>query len=438
MKKGLSVFIFTYVIISVGMYGINTSSEILYKLCFISLVISALVSSPRTLLITIVQVLPFNNMIIYSMNFYTIIPIMMLIFCWKTVRSNKMNFSFELIILILILFLIQIIVAYHFFSNITFLIPFFLQLLFAFASIKYVVEYDIDIFKISSAIYIVSIILSFFAPIIFHDAALLLATEKYPSMYVDLFYGYRFGGAVIEPTVYAQQIMIAICFIVSLFIENNISSKVATTLIVILMILGYLTYSRVFIIMGVFLLILFLHYNYKYLYEASSVRRLRFKKIIIPLLVTYISMLFGYIFINNMINYRADLNVNNMGITSGRIDLWVNYISLFTRNILGLLFGYGANNIIGISKLFDLHSTPHNGIIEKIFELGVIGSFIFFFIIKQIFRGIPINIKINPRIIFIFVYLLSLMFLSMGNHDILYALIFLVVDFPSLSRKNNN
>ncbi|WP_214078767.1 O-antigen ligase family protein [Mesotoga sp.] len=426
MFRKVSLHCLIYLLIFAGILGVNIDEAILFKGSYLSLIMIALIVSPTVLLIILIQVVPFNNMIIFSYYSPSIVPVIMLLFTIKIITKRKICFSKKWMISVLALAVLQLTTAMNFSNSIFSVFAGFSQVLFLYVSVKFVADKHIDLLSVGSLIYIVSIVLSFFTPLLFYSAALSLAKAKYPSMLTDLIYMYRYGGAVIEPTVYAQQVMIGISLVLTLSIEKKITRFLAILLSVSLGFLGYLTYSRVFWIMAIVLIVLYFFYDYNYNKYLYGSKRIRIDKFIVLLLIMFTLFLAGYSLLSRSLAYRDYLNVGDYDISTGRFEIWNSYIVGFFEEPLGTLFGYGVRNVMKIGNIFST-SSPHNGFLEKLVEFGLIGLPLYLVILRTTFAYKNIQVKYNPRMLFAFTYLSSLLFLSIGYHDFIFVLAFLVL-----------
>lgn len=172
----------------------------------------------------------------------------------------------------------------------------------------------------------------------------------------------RFSGLYNDPNYYSAAMILAVSCLLFLYIrgELKISSLVLCVAIVLF---GVQTVSKSFIIMLasvylIFTIVLFIKRDY-----------------FTSILFACILFLLGYMVIagkisifNNILERLSDSKGN---LTTGRSELWMEYIEYFIRNPLKLIFGTGLS-----SKPLSTHY-PHNTYIDFMFFYGIIGTLLF-------------------------------------------------------------
>lgn len=100
--------------------------------------------------------------------------------------------------------------------------------------------------------------------------------------------------------------------------------------------------------------------------------------------------------------------------TSGRSEFWVvdlNYF--FSGNVFELLFGRAFANIYDVNyKAVNMSIWCHNDIIYFLVGGGLVGAFIYLYVIKRSFTNIRVNIKSKVSLIMLILYMILPMLLN--------------------------
>lgn len=232
----------------------------------------------------------------------------------------------------------------------------------------------------------------------------------------------RFSGLQGNPNYFTIDIIMALSGIgVLLFQEKHIWIYIA--LFIILTVIGLLSLSKSFLVSWIALIcfmIIFIINSRK-----RKVRRLIF------ILGGVIGCI--YFMASKQINEYVMRFMNSMGsisdLTTGRTDIWLNYISVIWGNIKILFLGNGING-----ELVNGRGT-HNTYIEVLYSLGIVGTIV---LIAVLYICLQVNTKKKPAIQYMPLIILLIRFLAIGllTYDNLWF--YLVIAIVSIKTKTSD
>lgn len=180
----------------------------------------------------------------------------------------------------------------------------------------------------------------------------------------------RFSGLQGNPNYFTVDIIMVLSGIaILLFQERN--KLLYIILFIVLTAIGLMSLSKSFLISWLALMI------FMFMFIVGT-RRKKVKKLIF-ILVGIIGMV--YLIAAEEINDYIIRFINSMGsvsdLTTGRTDIWSNYIAAIWGNIKILFFGNGINGELVNGK------APHNTYIELIYSMGILGVMIYIFVLHE-------------------------------------------------------
>lgn len=218
------------------------------------------------------------------------------------------------------------------------------------------------------------------------DTAYKVASDEYAA---------RFVGLNVNPNYYTMDVSIAMgCLVTTICTQKT--RPIYMILFGVLAAFGLMSVSKSFlIVLAVMIAILWL----------NSLRQggTTFFKLTFSLVAAGALIL---IFAEEAVNtYVLRLTKDSAGdlssVTTGRSDIWIAYIKEMLRSFRTLFFGAGLGQI--------LEKGSHNTYIEMIYYIGLIGSALYFFVLKS-----SIAIKKFPRNILYYIPLLVLLIRFVG------------------------
>lgn len=178
----------------------------------------------------------------------------------------------------------------------------------------------------------------------------------------------RFSGLQSNPNFYTMDISIALSVWFGLAIYNQLKFH-DYIYIVLLIAFGVMSLSKSFFLILVFL-ILFVFFNLARRHFIGFIKG----AFLFGIIITLIFLFLDSSYINAMINRFIIYDSNEMSIssfTTGRSDLWLNYVSHIFNNSYVFLFGegLGAGNLNGRAS--------HNYLLEILYHLGILGGILY-------------------------------------------------------------
>ena len=177
-------------------------------------------------------------------------------------------------------------------------------------------------------------------------------------VYVDGVRSLRFSGLNYDPNYYSIGVIIVIFLCLRLFFNKEGNRLVLGSLIASLVVFGFISYSKMFLLSILLLTVIFMFYRMK------SPKQL---------ITTFVSVLIiGFVFYwwANQSGYLGAIleRLSGDDISTGRFDIWKAYLDYIWDSPITLFFGDG------LGSPYYLSHGPHNAYIELIFFLGIIGG----------------------------------------------------------------
>ena len=170
----------------------------------------------------------------------------------------------------------------------------------------------------------------------------------------------RFTGLNYDPNYYAIGVIIAVFLCLCLFFNKEGNRLLLGSLITSLVVFGFISYSKMFLLSISLLAVIFLYYRIKspkrFLIVLSCA-------ILIAIVFYWWADKTGYFRIMQDRLFGGD-------ISTGRIDIWKDYLDYIWNSPATLLFGDG----LGSPNYMSMGA--HNAYIELIFFLGIIGGIV--------------------------------------------------------------
>lgn len=184
----------------------------------------------------------------------------------------------------------------------------------------------------------------------------------------------RFAGLNNDPNYYSVNLILSICLLIILLYQKRISIKLFPILFVTLLYLNMSTYSKSAMLMLALPVLVFV-----YTVQKSKRGSLRILLIVmIVAAIVFLTLSGGgmlSVTLKRFASESGDVSVNKL--TTGRFDLWMDYIEFFKENPGWFLFGRGLNE-----KPYR-NTDVHNAYIETLYRVGLIGTCLFLGVLKQ-------------------------------------------------------
>lgn len=230
------------------------------------------------------------------------------------------------------------------------------------------------------------------------------------TIYVGAEESNRFTGLYLDPNYYSISVLLAIFLCLLLFRRKDANRGLLGVLIVALVVFGFMTYSKMYLLVFSLLVVTLLLSNIK-----SP------KQLIITLCLLGI---FGTLFYRwgESTEYFSTMTrrLESGDISTGRFELWTDYLGYIGSSPLTLLLGDGFG--AGYRPL----GGPHNTYIESIYVLGILGSLIFIITILSIFnskRYLEHRVLLNHALPFLFFIMIAVLGCLTMNDLILHCML---------------
>lgn len=236
---------------------------------------------------------------------------------------------------------------------------------------------------------------------------------------------YRFTGLNYDPNFYSMSVIFAIVLCMILLMNKTGNKILMWTLLVSLIVFGFQSYSKMFLLSAVIVGII------------SIVYMLRSPKMIMIALASLLTLGTGVVTWLKRIGYM-DIMLSRLfegDISTGRFKIWGSYFEYLNRSPLTFFFGDGIG-----TKYLSVGG-PHNTYIESVFLVGVLGSMLYLLTIISIFKCKKYNGEkriINYLLLFVFLIMVGVLGCFTINEFSFYCmLIWLGLNINVASKRSN-
>ncbi len=250
----------------------------------------------------------------------------------------------------------------------------------------------------------------------------------------DLGYDYdymiRFSGLYADPNYYSINVIISLCLIILLNHKNQLSMIPTLILAALMVAFAIMTFSKSAFLMLIFPLFLFLY---------SKIKQ---KKYLFAILFLIICTGFiVYVMSGNVPAFKTILSrleqSDASSLTTGRSDLWLEYINYLSNSISTLLFGAGFGAPVVGAK------AAHNTYIDLAYYLGIIGTAILLYVLLTISQSTGcktknsiLNYSIWITVMIMYFFLSELFYFDLAFH-ILLAILATKTSVKPIHQENN-
>ncbi len=252
-------------------------------------------------------------------------------------------------------------------------------------------EYYKKLFDFYIVGHILSVVFSF--PAMLSPRFGFLLAEDYAE--TSTFSAYRFAGIDFDANFLALNCAFIIACLLFFLVNYNNANKQTSVIkktILLYIIMGLLTFSKMFMIVLITILLTYYGSNLSKKY-GSMLCILAFLCIFFFVVDTATNGMFFNLLFGRFI--ETDNNINTF--TTGRFNIWLAYIDNWLSSSNYILFGVGMAN-----KRLPLFKMHHNSYIEVLYQFGVVGTSLFIFYlasVAKIFKSGMLKIKVYSRYI---------------------------------------
>lgn len=242
---------------------------------------------------------------------------------------------------------------------------------------------------------------------------------------------YRFAGLYTDPNYYSVNLLISACLTIFLYHKKWINGLAFIILLVIIIYMTGNTGSK-----SAFLMLILPALVYNWL----LIKNKRYKRVVLFCIVVFG---FAYLVFQGSIpifnNALERLSASKEGginrITTGRYDLWISYINHLKEHPLNIVFGNGVGNYLLYGK------GAHNTYIDFIYQLGLIGTAIYIWVLSIISRsGSGFRTDISNYAVWICILIMYFFLSQLQSFDLPFqlalAMYCLNLDFSPIKGEN--
>ncbi len=209
----------------------------------------------------------------------------------------------------------------------------------------------------------------------------------------------RFAGFESDPNYFSVEVLVALCGLI-IYMTYEKKLLLSTSTIGFLALVGLMTLSKMYLLCLCILVLITIVTVFKYKVSSGFIILAAF-----GVVAAIIWKIFGAELLSGF-NARIEDIDNISGLTTGRTDNWIAYINEIFGNFKVFVFGagYGSGFVDG--------KAAHNGFLSLFYFWGLIGSTLFFNLLKKLDKIVAEKFLVEKR-----------PFLSLGNIMLLIVLL---------------
>ncbi|MBP5618410.1 MAG: O-antigen ligase family protein [Clostridia bacterium] len=362
--------------------------------------------------------LPFQAITKISDGLPSVAVVLYLLFVVIYLIKSNYHFSWKVVLPILLLVLLSLIACWRFDAQVTSIISGLLMIVFATFAIDMLqnTKDRIGTFVKCAWVFTLAMVVDTYSALIFPDMPYYISYEKQ----VLLDRAGRFCALNADPNYFGQLVTIAVGFMIAMTILYlrtkkywfaGLSAAVALSLAV----MGLTSLSKGYAVgLGVVLLLTLW-------FIIMEGRRSKWKilRFVLYLAVAAVAiyLIYTYIFIP-IVSSRS-----NVDLFTGRLDVWGNYLRMFSEQPNVVLLGMGFNNSwLNIVRYAGQLEAAHNLYIEVIGDIGVIGFALVVALWLKAFRKVRALAE-DVTSLFMWGFLVTSFSLSASANDIMYFVV---------------
>lgn len=230
----------------------------------------------------------------------------------------------------------------------------------------------------------------------------------------------RFSGLYADPNYYSVNAIIAMCLAIILYRRKQLKFTVTAGMVAVLFIFIGMTGSKSSFLMLLFPISLMIYTCLKNHNFWALLLCLIALCTVIVLVELGIIQIFDYVLLR-----LTNTGTSTEAFTSGRSGLWVEYIDYLKHDPLRLIFGSGSS-IIHLGA-----RVPHNTYLDFLFQLGILGTALYwvtiFQLVKKMMRPIKrcfLNYSIISVVIVMYFFLSELLYIDLPFHIVLFFYVY--------------
>lgn len=420
-NRKFPIYLF-YILFFLTIIDINRGSSIVSMISYVLILLIAIICREEIGVTLLFGLFPLQRVFMISKGFMTVVPLISILIIIKCFRHYRVFRRCEKqLAAVIILFVYSLIVEFIRFSSIGNTINYILTVILMIVICEIVNK---ELRKSCMIVYCVSSIFSAMVGYLFPSVS------RFTALFT-MEYNPRFQGLLADPGEFGQTMMCAVAMIITLFVINRQQKglkeveKVRKGFQVINAIIFCIIFLYFAILSGTRACLIAI----AIIYIAVLVRLFQTKRKstqIIALLIGVISI-FALSSIGTMLFDVVSATHGGESLSEDiRLSIWSGYMQSIRNNLDVVLFGVGMNSCGMYGGKMGL-GNPHNIIIEKIVECGIIGFVLNFFIFYPMIQRKRMSFK-TPETLPFYVLLSTLMVYGSSGLDLPYLLLALIIE----------
>jgi len=359
---GNTIFVMLAMVLYMGVIiWTSMTGKVLYMLCFF---------------------LPWAPLIKFepgTMSLYTVGLIGACVLVWIRYRISVQKYILPAIALIMLLFIVRL--FYGFGLDNSFIMFCIMLLLFPIMGWDLHKTYDFYHLNLFFSVGVISAALSAYYLVQYSTIARFIDVYSWSEIT-------RYSGYYGDANFYSAHIAAALAGILVLFSSSGKRMWESILMAVVLLYCGLLSASKSFVITVAVVLLL-------WILQILNIRRnMSYKVMIIIVIIAvaigiFASETFSVVFSIIAIRFGNTSDISDL--TTGRSDIWMNYLRHMVSNLGILLFGKGYTNVMVAGR------ASHNTLLQGVYQFGIVGFSIFLVWLKGLFRITLQNLKIERK-----------------------------------------
>lgn len=431
-NRKLPIF-FLYVLFLATVITINQGSSTVSAISYVLILLTAVICREEIDVMLLFCLFPIQRIFMLSSGFMTVVPLIIILIIIKCfIHRRVFNHCQNQLLTAIVLFFYSSLIEFIRFSTIKNTVEYILTIVLMIVICEIVNQ---RLRKSCMVLYCISSILSALVGYLFPTVS------KYTALFT-MEYNPRFQGLLTDPGTFGQTMACAIAMIITIFVlkrqeervridiekrKNIFQVLIIIVLCVCLLYFIILSGTRACLIaIGV-------------IYAIVLARLFRTKRKSTQIVALFVGI-FSILALSSIGTMLIDAVMAAHGgealAEDTRFSIWSGYIQNIWNHLDVILFGVGMNSCNVYGEVMGL-GNPHNVIIEKVAECGLIGLILNFFIFYPLIKRKKMSF-ITPETLPFYVWLSTLMVYGSSGSDMPYLLLALIIEKREVDRNENN
>lgn len=429
-NRKFPLFLF-YTLFLITIININQGSNTVSAISYVLVLLLATVCREEIDVVLLFCIYPIQRVFMISKGFMTVVPPLIVLIIIKCFLHRRVfRHSRKQLLTTFVLFCYSSLVELIRFSTIKNTVEYILTIILMVVICDIV---DQEMRKTSMIVYCFSSLLSALVGYLFP------VVSKYTALFT-MEYNPRFQGLLTDPGTFGQTMVCAIAMIITILYLNkqergllNIGNERCVFQTAIAVVLcSFLLYFIILSGTRACLIAIAVIYTIVLIRLFRTERKSTF---IIALMVAIVSIFalssIGRVLISSIMSAHGGEAISD----DTRFGIWSGYIQNILENPDVILFGVGMNSCSVYGKKLGL-GNPHNIIIEKVVECGLIGLILNILIFQPLIKKKKMSFML-PETLPFYVWLSTLMVYGSSGSDLPYLLLALITEKSEVNENDN-